>query len=213
MQTTAEPPARLHNSCMLHKDRAASHEATLNRSQNTTYNFHFCGKKHYSINVSQRLTLSLCVCLDFSIYWRSSIRRFCVSSVVKSQRRCTWCLIPLLPTCAFVCLGACLCTLRAKVFCCLYLQYQVVAASSRCANGLTNRMILCGTAAGHDALCVCLQLCNIMTAVCERASWQPARGCLSASPKSRALKDITSTPVIFLTTGQHTVAQMELYTS
>lgn len=45
MQTTAEPPARLHNSCMLHKDQAASHEATLNRSQNTTYNFHVCGKK------------------------------------------------------------------------------------------------------------------------------------------------------------------------
>lgn len=92
MQTTAEPPARLHNSSILHKDQVASHEATPNRSQNTTYNFHVCGKKQYSINVSQQLTLSLCVYLDFSIYWRSTIHCFCVSSVVKSQRRCTWCL-------------------------------------------------------------------------------------------------------------------------
>lgn len=113
-QLSHQPDCMTLACCMKTKRRAMKPPG--NRSQNTTYNFHVCGKKQYSIDVSQQLTLSLC----FSIYWRSSIHRFCVSSVVKSQRRCTWCLSgwyhcsPHVPLCVWVpvCI---LCVLRFSV--------------------------------------------------------------------------------------------------
>lgn len=81
-------------------------------------------------------------------------------------------------TCAFVCL----CTWHAQVSVSLHLQWRALPAPGRCANGLANRIIMRGRAAGHFdmagslngyfalvwfhevVLSVCLKLCYIMTA-------------------------------------------------